>query len=468
MKIHLWLKLGLALLVNQIFAQPENILFIDETGVEAFIMSNNINLKGAQIQFNHAKRSRDNMWNEFMPKIEAGVRSNRVYGPNQALFAHGNASGGWFNALTFNAFLDLSSWVWMGMLKTQYQYEAGELSYEHAKQQLKANGLIFFYSLLLSRENLNLVESSTRIAHEAYQQSLRLYNNGILQQLDLLDAEVSYQNQKNQYEQLRINYEQSILEFKQLLGIPLSQDIVLLGNINIETYSFDTEQMLHAFSGKNLAIQQAFKQQIANEWDLWFNHATAAFRPFVSLDYSAQYTTTPLSHLRLSSNSLRPINSLSFTLGFTMQLDSILPWSKTGLNLWQARDQFRYKTMENEEALITNEREIINQTEQLNNIVERLVLLSNTASVSERALELTSIGYNQGVRTQLELDQSLIRRNEARLNLAKAKFEYFKSLQELSVITGQSSTSLINFARVNNQLNTSLGNELGEIYVSNK
>lgn len=53
--------------------------------------------------------------------------------------------------------------------------------------------------------------------------------------------------------------------------------------------------------------------------------------------------------------------------------------------------------------------------------------------------------------TQLELDQALIRWNEAQLNLVSAKFDYFRALQELSITTGQSPSSLMNFARTNNQ-----------------
>ncbi|NIZ18976.1 TolC family protein [Entomospira culicis] len=450
MKTSLRLKLGLLSLFclpASLFAQSSEAIFLDEARVETLIISNNINVKGIQIQFDQAKRARDHMWNEFLPQISAGVSSNRVYGYNQALLAHSNPTGGWVNQVTFGAQLNLTSWVWMGMLKTQYEYEAGELSFEHAKQQIISSGLITFYSLLLSQERLNLLADSVRVAQEAYQQSSRLYNNGMVQQLDLLNAEVSYQNQLNQYEQALIDYQEAELSFKQMLGIAFDQDVVLLGSVDLEPNKFDIDRTLAAFSGANLAIQQALKQQLANEWGLWYSHAAQTFTPFVRLDYAAQYNTSPLSHAGLVSTSLMPRNSFSLTLGFSMNLDAMLPWSKTGQSLWKQREGFYYQALKNDEDIITNEREIINQTQQINNIVERLLILQNAANVSERALELTTQGYNLGVRNQIELDQALISRNQARLNLAVAKFDYFRALQELSVTTGQNPSTLMNFAR---------------------
>ncbi|NIZ46437.1 TolC family protein [Entomospira nematocerorum] len=447
----LWLTLALfcfAPTLSSIFAQTSGALYVDEAMIETLIVSNNVNFKAIQTQYEQAKRARNNMWNEFLPQISVGVASNRVYGP-EGLLAHGNISGGWVNGVSFGARLDLTSWVWMGMLKTQYEYEAGELSYAHAKQQLISNGLIAFYGIILERDSLQLRADGVRISQEAYEQSLNRFNNGVAQQLEMLNAEVSYQNQNNQYEQAKISFEQSLLSFKQLLGIPLDQDIILVGNINIETYRFDIDQTLNAFSGQNLALQQALKQQIANEWNLWFNHASATFRPFVSLDYSAQYTSNPVSHMVPNASKAR--NSFSLTLGFSIQLDAFLPWSKTGLSLWQARDGFKIQAMKNEDQAITNEREIIASTEKINNIVSRLAILENAARVSARALELTRISFEQGMSTQLELDQALIRWNEAQLNLVSAKFDYFRALQELSITTGQSPSSLMNFARTNNQ-----------------
>ncbi|NIZ41129.1 TolC family protein [Entomospira entomophila] len=451
MKKSLWFTLALfcfAPTLSSPFAQTSGALYVDEAMIETLIISNNVSFKAIQTRYEQAKRARNSMWNEFLPQVSAGVSSNRVYGPD-GLLAHGNTTGGWVSSVNFGARLDLTSWVWMGMLKTQYEFEAGELSYAHAKQQLISNGLIAFYGIMLERDSLQLRADGVKIAQEAYQQSLNRFNNGVAQQLEMLNAEVSYQNQNNQYEQAKISFEQSLLSFKQILGIPLDQEIILVGSIDIETYRFDTDQTITAFSGQNLALQQALKQQIANEWNLWFNHASATFRPFVSLDYSAQYSSNPMTHLTPTPSKAR--NSFSLTIGFTMQLDAFLPWSKTGLSLWQARDGFKLQALQNEDDTITNEREIIVATEKINNIVSRLTILQNAASVSARALELTRISFEQGMSTQLELDQALIRWNEAQLNLVSAKFDYFRALQELSITTGQSPSSLMNFARTTNQ-----------------
>ncbi len=416
-----------------LFAQPsQSATVIDVAMVEALVISNNVNYKIAQMSYAKAKRERNSMWNEFLPTVEATVATNS--------FTDQVGNDPWTGTVRLDATLDLSGWVWMSMIKTQRDYETGAITYELRQQQLITGSKTAFYALLLSEESLELARESTGVSRAAMQQAQRNFNSGLAQQLDLLNAQVSFENQSNRYEQERTAHEERVMSFKHLLGLPLDQPIQLSGSINVDTVPFNPGRLIAAFKGRDLEVLQAMAEEDALAWQVWQSHARAFLNPFARVSYTY---FSPSDASNASRN-----NNVTLTLGVSMSLDAMIPYSKNGLNLWAQRDTLKQKTMLTEDQLVQNEIAIINQANKLNDISSRMTSLNNAARVSQTALDLTITGFRQGVRTQLEVDTAINSRNVAQLNLSSARFDYFQALQQLSIITNQPVHTLLRFARM--------------------
>lgn len=420
-----------ALMFAQATQQP---VVLDIAMVEALVISNNVEYKIAQMNFAQAKREKNSMWNEFLPTVNASVATNSS--------ADTAGYDPWTATMRLDAVLDLSGWVWMSMIKTQRDYETGAITYELAQQKLITGARTAFYNLLLSEEKLMLARETTEVARGNMQQKQRNFNSGMAQQLDLLNAQVTFENESNRYEESRTKHEELIMSFKHLLGLPLTQPIELKGSIDVDTVPFNAQRLIAAFKGRDLAVLEALAQQDAQAWQTWERHAQQFLRPFAKASYAYfGPTTTSNEHLN---------NNLTLTLGVNMSLDAMLPYSKSGLSLWAQRDALKEKTMMTEDQLVQNEIAIINQANKLNDISSRMTSLNNAVRVSQTALDLTITGFRQGVRTQLEVDTAINNRNVAQINLSEARFNYFNALQQLSIITNQSIYSLLRFARLTN------------------
>lgn len=425
----------MAILPSLLFAQTESQpTIIDVAMVEALVISNNVNYKIAQMNFAKAQRERNSMWNEFLPSTSATIASQS--------YTDQVGNDPWTPTVRLDATLDLSGWVWMSMVKTQRDYETGSITYELAQQRLITGSRTAFYALLLSEETTMLARESAEVSRAAMQQAQRNFNSGMIQQLDLLNAQVSFENQSNSYEQTRTTHEEQIMSFKHLLGLPLGQPIELKGAIDVDTVPFNSTRLIAAFKGRDLEVLQALAEEDAMAWQVWEAHAQSFLRPFARASYTYFSPTTV--------DNVNRNNNITFTLGVNMNLDAMLPYSKKGLSLWAARDSMKQKTMMNEDHLVKNEIAIINQANKLNDISSRMTSLNNAARVSQTALDLTVTGFRQGVRTQLEVDTAINSRNVAQINLSRARFDYFQALQQLSIITDQSIHSLLRFARLTN------------------
>ena len=160
---------------------------------------------------------------------------NDTYGSEEAAMWHpvGNLSISWaFNAALIEQ-ISLS----------KKQYEAGKISYEQSVKEMETNIRKLFYGILLQQENLNIQKDSLNNAKARYEQALINYRNGLVPELQVLNSQVSYENQKPTV----LSLEQQIIQQKNtfafLLGIPFGKEIELSGTIDVEYIDVDAQKL---------------------------------------------------------------------------------------------------------------------------------------------------------------------------------------------------------------------------------
>lgn len=429
---------------------------IDEAMVETLLIANNFGYQSAKIAYEQAKRERNSVWNNLFPSLSGTVG---VSNGNKGLTSHASSnstSGEWVTSIGFAASLNISAWVEMSIFQTFKDYDAGKMSFAAAKKSALDSGKKLFYSLILQRENLNNTAESLDLTRRNYQQAQANFNNGLSQRLDMLNAQVQYQNSQNTYQQALTAYEGNLLSFKQLIGIDVHQPIELDGQITVQPARFNAQDLASRYAGNSYTFKETEAKLASLRWQTIQQHLNLV-SPFVQLDYNlnrVNYNKNGNLYPSMVTNGQNPNmwkDTASVTIGVKAQFDGMLPWSKTGISLWELRDSYKISKMSMENDKITNEVEIINQANKLNDIQGRMAVLENAANVSQQALQLTVNGYNQGLRTQLEVTSAINERNTARYNLLSAQYDYYSALLDLSAATGTGENTLQNEARRNAQ-----------------
>jgi hypothetical protein len=137
--------------------------------------------------------------------------------------------------------------------------KSARLDYERSNKSLRREELNLVYRVSSSYYNLLSLQRSTEIAlldyerqTEANEIAQNKYASGLIREVDALQMEVDLAEAQNSYEMALINQESAINSFKELLGIELTDSVVLNDELKYNVIVVDEDK----------AVEYALKNRI--------------------------------------------------------------------------------------------------------------------------------------------------------------------------------------------------------------
>jgi outer membrane protein TolC len=444
--------LCLLILSHQAVAQTteeanNRVVIVDEDYLTFLVKTNNFDYKKATITYKQIKRQRNNQWNYLFPTItgNAGATYNGPGGLDNNYYLNNNNSSGsdstkvneWSGNVSLEATVNLSLWVEMNILKTMADYDAGKINYEIAQRDLTNIALKNFHRLIFDKQILDLRQSTVNLSRTTYNQNLSSYRNGLLQEVDLLRSQVQLENDINSYQSYKTKYDSDILSFKKFLGIPLERELVLRGRLDLLPGRFNIDTMLK-YAESTPAVRAVQAELWSEKWNSYRQHLNMV-EPYAEVGYGVgnrDYNMT-------TNNNGEWRDGFYATFGVRVRFDSMLPWSQSGLSLWELRDGVNLKNEESKEEFIKAKMDIMNSVNSLNDVGSRLISLKLASDVSQRSLDLINAGYRRGTREFIEVQRAIDDRNEAIVNYLDGQFEYYGALLDLAQLADIDLSSLL-------------------------
>jgi len=409
------------------------------TVYEAVEMSvaQNLNLKKSSVDLNAYRRSRENLWNSFLPSmsLSAGIQSDAdITGLGNGKKSTDPGAFGFSTGLKLTLPLNMAT---APGIKTRIaDYEAGLVSYESAKKMLERDVRKQFYFLLSSQENIQIQRGNIELAEKRLEQARNNFENGLIQELDVLSAEVTLAGLQPTYNSAVAEYEKLMLYFKFLIGADRNMKIDLDGSLDAEAYQFDDEDLINKFISRRFDIRTLekqiesleFKKQVVRR-----NYNT----PTLTLDYTygiaasnanMDISTYPPETIERWSN-WADSGQLRMTLGW--RFDGLIPGSGIDIQIREVQDEIdklvlaRQMAFESAAIEITN---LVNKLETARKIIDASV---SNVELARRNFELTERAYNVGAREILDVETSQQKYLEASQRLLYSKYEYIAELLNL-------------------------------------
>ena len=202
-----------------------------------------------------------------------------------------------------------------------------------------------YYSLLYKIEEISLKEKSLETSKNQYESNLAKYKRGTLSRLDVLSAQVSYQNDQLELKSLNAEMENSIASFKRLVGLPQETKISLSGSfeniLNLKNISIEGME-LNSFSVESL------QKQIDSSKNSLLASRFTAYGPSLSASYSYNYSSIDDGGSNWDDNG-------TLSLQASIPLDGFLPWSNSSLNIQSKKDSVKSLELELEDAKVSLE-----------------------------------------------------------------------------------------------------------------
>jgi len=338
------------------------------------------------------------------------------------LFSSGNGSGSGVQDLPFGRTNQYS----LGLALSQYIFDGGqtvarlrasrarrrssEISVDAARAETLLDVTSSYFDALLTERLVTIAEASLSQQEEILRQTTVAFQVGDKSEFEQLQARVSRDNQLPLVLQNRSRRQEAYLRLKQLLNVPLADEIHLTTTLEELPARFATPSDLAADA--RAPVRQAEEEVNANESLL----TGARAERWPSISFNSRYN--PVAY---------PANGLpefgDFREDWTVTLNLSIPIFTGGRitgdqlvargNLSEARARLK-QTREAAELDV--------RTSQLDLADAEALLKSNESTVEQarRGYEIAQIRFREGISSQIELQNSRLLSEQAEVNRAQA------------------------------------------------
>ena len=388
MKKTIFLSALLLLFCEVVFCQEEvRQLTIDDAVILA--ADNNLSLKRNQLALNQLELKDKYSWNSVSPSIGASAQfGNGLQENSTSLSISGNVS------------FRLTPSLYSSIKSAKLNYENGITSYETAVKTVEKNVRQIFYSLIYSKENLSLLNRNLETAKQRYDLSQEKFSRGQLSELDLLTTQMNYESLKPSYESAEIAYENSIANFKQLLGINQNEQIDLIGNLD-EMMNVSINQDLLEYNIEELPTVKEIKSKIELAKTNLLATKFSAWGPSLSLGYNASKAGQDMTGEFAWADFKQ-----SVSVGVSIPLDGYLPWSNGSLSVSAQKSNLEDLNLQLENEKTTVELTIKKYIKEINQAKSQLSSLQNNVALAQKTYDMTLNAYNYGSRDLLTLQNA--------------------------------------------------------------
>lgn len=412
---------------------------------------NSKTLKSAEIDLEMKKRASQYSWNVFLPKVQASFSAARTteLDLNQANSMISMANGlnqisslitgrpyvpqetivekekyHWALVGEVSASLNLSL-AYIGKIRAaKVDYECGKITWEQSQKQTLMNIKKLFYGLLLQQESLGVKKATLENARQRAEQAEANYKNGLIPELRLLNAQVTYENQKPEVESAQQSLNQAMDNFVFLIGLPVGTKIQLEGSIEPSYVNVTSDELLEKYADKSLDYQNLKGAIDSLKLNLSAMNLSS-YTPALVLSYNYQPMKT------FVSDDSKWKDQGKFAASLVWNLTDMLPFSANRQKAADIKANLRKLELKMEMLVENQKVQVKKAVDTLNQAREQIDSMGRNIALAQRAYDSSARSYRNGATELLDLRDSESQLNQAKLGQLNQKFNYISALMDL-------------------------------------
>lgn len=417
-------------------------------------LDNNLDIRSEELDLLKRFRAESRAWNVFIPELSASATLARPHQnprDNLPLTIPGTTTplpdgpedddvGRWVLRPQLEAELILNLRVFQGIRAVRLDYETGRISLEIAQSRLELEVRKAFYDILLQWEQYQLAEQRLDSAVRRYEDAQINFDNGLIDELSLLQTQVAVEAARARVLGAEAGYDNSLLGFKQVLGIPRTTEIVLEGSLESEIVELPQTETLMQLVGRNPNIRLQ-RQAVAGS-EIALADSRAQRYPTLRLGYTESptlETTGGLPGNPFSSDVADTGNwerSGQFSITMIVPLSGFIPVSRPGTAIQNARTDLEKARLGLQDAHRQVETQLASLLRGIETTVRTIEVQELNVRLAGRALELAQESYDAGLRTLNEVRDAEIDLDEAQIDLLEQRKRYIELLLDLEFQLG--------------------------------
>ena len=433
-------SVGYVVIIFCFFGSLLNAQELDLSQILKLAEENSKDLKLAKSELELADAQIDEAWAGALPEVDANVSYNRNFkDPKFYISATDSATGksstteldfSFKNNFTATAEVRqtlLSGKVGAALLIAYLYEDYAKKSFEYQKQNILMNTKISFYEALLSKRVYELSVESESSAKENFNEVNVRLEIGAASEYETLQAEVRWRNKIPLTISAKKNYDLSINNLKSIIDIPISQKLIISGSFDVLPVApkeMEIDEVLNSRSDYQAMMLEGEMRDknIFLEFSEHFPTLSGTF----TFSYQAQ------------SDDFKIENDYdNYVLGLSLEIP-MYSGGSTSARVQKARIEHNQSLTKTAQIKDKIEMDLHNAKLSLNESFERISASEKNVSVAQRAYDIAKTRVENGMATQLELKDSSIFLDQAKISDLQARFDYLKAYYELQLTTGSS------------------------------
>lgn len=417
-----------------------------------YALKNSVILKSNDIGLELKKRANKYSWNVFLPDISVSGTMSRAteYNPGTAASNQmmSQLTGGKYPAKTDYA-NEEDRWSTVGSVSASWtltpmyisnikvakaNYEEGLANWDKTRKEIITNIKKSYYGLLLQQENLKIKKNSLENKRQRMIQAQTNFRNGAIPEIQLLQAQVNYENSKPDVDSSEQDYIHQTELFEYLIGMPLGTKLEFTDSIEAAYVEVDADELLAKYSENDLEIQAKKKTMESARIGLEYGEL-ATWVPTLALKYAwtpAYIGSEGAWHFykELGSDD-KWYDSGAFSATLVWNLTNMLPWSSNRQRIKDSKQQIAMLELEIQRLKENQKVEVRKAVDTLKQARQQIDSMGRNVTLAQRSYDMTIRSYRGGTTEFLAVKDSEEALDQAKLGLINQKFQYISSLMAL-------------------------------------
>nr|WP_238614504.1 TolC family protein [Borrelia turcica] len=382
-------------------------------------LDSNLDAKNAEYREKIKRLYKDNAWNVFVPSLGVNAGLSRV----PSSMPNSEEKDYWGVGLGASANLALNPSVFKKLQLTILDYERAKIDREKAIRNIRLGVLKMYNELIALKITLEVLESQLKNSKLKYDQASIAYNNGLLSELDYLDAKLKYDKSQPALDEQIINFEKLKETFKLLIGLDVLQDFETVGELSDEILDFsllseviDVNELpdIRALNNSSRSIQKSLDA-------IWLDTFLPSFSFGISYSASIPFSG---SSVGLSKNGF------SASLGLQYNLTGMLPFSGNFTNIWDKDYQLEILKNQASNEIRKFKSSIVHKRKDVRRYKSILDASKMNLELSRKNYQMAFDAFNSGGIDLLKLNDIEVSYKKSDLQFIRDKLNYANAILE--------------------------------------
>ena len=315
----------------------------------------------------------------------------------------------------------------MNLRQIEMNYENARISYALQLLNVERNITSQFYNLFVAQQNLAISESDLENAEKNFNIIKDKVEADLVTKDEYYQAELNLAQSRSSLENQRVSLENSKDNFKQTLGIPLDEDIMVVCDIEAEPVIVDFNKALESATTTRLELRQRQISRENQEMTMIQVKDNDSFSGNISLSLGVMGDDTDFNHL-YDNPTNNPRVSISFSV-------PIFDWGARKARIKAQEIGRKMFELSADEELKSIEMNVRSTCRSLDNLVEQISIAEQSQRNAQLTYDLNEERYRNGELTGMQMNQFQTQLSNSKMSYTQAIINYKVQLLNLKILT---------------------------------